>query len=67
MEAEKPTVPKTPHESDPRKENRTYQSLMKSLPAPRGFRTFVQRDDGTVQTIKGDCWPRRRLIAIDRE
>jgi hypothetical protein len=51
MEAEKTTVPKTPHESDPRKENRTCQSLMKSPPVPRTFRTFVQRDDGTVQTI----------------
>ena len=45
------TVPKTPPESDPRKENRTIPEGNQTSPAPEDFQDIRPKDDGVVQTI----------------
>jgi hypothetical protein len=51
MEAEKTTVPKTPPESDPRKENRSLPTATEISPGPEDFQDIRPKDDATVQTI----------------
>jgi hypothetical protein len=51
MEAEKTAVPKTPPESDPRKENRNMQAATEISPGSEDFQDIRPKDDGTVQTI----------------
>ena len=51
MEAEKTTVPKTPPESDPRKENRNKPAATEISPELEDFQDIRPKDDGTVQTI----------------
>jgi hypothetical protein len=51
MEAQKTAVPKTPPESDPRKENRNTPALTEISPGPDDSQDIRPKDDGTVQTI----------------
>jgi hypothetical protein len=51
MEAEKIAVPKTPPESDPRKENRNVPVASEISLSPEDFQDIRPKDDGTVQTI----------------
>jgi len=51
MEAEKTTVPKTPPESDPRKENRKIPVASEISPGPEDFQDIRPKDDSRVQTI----------------
>jgi hypothetical protein len=50
MDAPQGTVPKTPPESDPRKENRNIASRIEISPGPEDFQDIRPKDDGAVQT-----------------
>ena len=50
MDAPQGTVPKTPPESDPSKENKKMP-VGEISPGPEDFQDIRPKDDGTVQTI----------------
>ena len=52
MEAERTTVPKTPPESDPRKENRNMPVTGEIAPGPEDFQDIRPKDDTTVKINK---------------
>ena len=52
MDAPQGTVPKTPPESDPRKENRIIREGNEISPGPKDSHATCPKDDGAVQTIE---------------
>ena len=51
MDATHGTVPKTPPESDPRKENRNVPAGIEISPGAEDSKDISPKDDSTVQTI----------------
>jgi hypothetical protein len=51
MEAARTAVPKTPPESDPRKENRSIPATDEFSLGPEEFQDIRPKDNGKVQTI----------------